>query len=883
MRLFVLFVLLFASTASQGVTPQVAGGADHSMALTQDGRVFTWGDDSSGQLGSGRLLFQATPMSSTLVEAKNIAGLAAGSYHSLARMRDGSVTSWGNNAYGELGDGTLTSRGGASKVTGLAGVTDIAAGEQHSISANDQGEVWAWGSNEDGRLGQGNSEQAHSTVPLKVPLLQGVVAVQAGKGHSLALTQDGRVFSWGRNFSGQLGVSGSTRPAPVQVEFMRPDIRITAIAAASDHSFALDSVGRLWSWGENEFYQLGHHSYARSSEPRYLSTLEVQGRVSSFAIGPVGGAAVLTDGSLWVWGFYGRYDEPTRVNGLPGSVKQVHLGESHMVITLVDGQVLTTGDNRLGQLGDGSVSPTNDLAFVSPQGVTTPLVKLATGYFHTLALDARGRLLAWGDNTRGQLGVGVAVNRSVPGAVQGLSTVTHIASGQRHALALQADGTVKAWGDNDDSAVGNGKDDRLFTSPQAVTGLPLIRKVAAGGSSSAALDITGKLWVWGANLRGQLAISEDIFRTNRPAQALGLPPLADISAGSEHMLGLDLQGRVWVWGANGRGQLGDGYNQATAPRVLTSLGNIVAVSAAGDHSMALDAQGRVWAWGDNGYLQVGATDQDQVKVPVLVPGLPDIKSIAAGYFSSLALGVDGSIWAWGEGQEGQLGDGQQAIRGTPARAGNDTFAAIGAGVMHALALRADGLAWSFGLNFSGQLGDGGYVNQNSPVGVVDPALDRFFDVDTSADNGPVAAAKIPPFFTQTLKTGSSRQLTLSTRVSLADPKLSVATTRERRQASSGYNLYVVAVLEGAVTAEVVGMPKIWVRATPGWGPFVGFPIGEYLRGVATNSNAVLLIDILESADLSTAVGTRFFVGYGTSAEEMLSSGRLRLVYEVPAN
>ncbi len=882
MRSFVLCALLFAGCATHAATPQITGGADHSMALTQDGRVFTWGDDSSGQLGSGRVLFQSTPMPSVQMDARNITGLAAGSYHSLARMRDGSVASWGNNAYGELGDGTLTSRGIALKVTGLAGVTDIAAGEQHSLAADNRGEVWAWGSNEDGRLGQSSSDSAHSTVPLKVPMLQGVVAVQAGKAHSLALTQDGRVFSWGTNYSGQLGVSGGNRSAPVPVEFLLPDIRITAIGAVSDHSFALDSDGRLWSWGENEFYQLGHRSYARSSEPRYLSTLEAQGKVSSFAIGPVGGAAVLTDGSLWVWGFYGRYDEPTRVSGLPGPVKQVRLGESHLVVTLVDGRVLASGDNRFGQLGNGSVSPTDDLVFVPTTALTPPLATLATGYFHTLALDATGQLMAWGDNTRGQLGIGVAVNRSVPGAVEGLSAVTHIASGHRHALALQADGTVKAWGDNDDLAVGNGKDDRLFTSPQHVTGLPAIRRIAAGGSSSAALDTTGKLWVWGANLRGQLAIAEDIFRTNRPAQALGLPPLADVSLGSEHMLGLDLQGRVWVWGANGRGQLGDGYNQATAPRVLTSLANIVSVSAAGDHSMALDAQGRVWAWGDNGYKQVGPTDEDQVKVPFPVTGLPAIKQIAAGYFSSLALGTDGSIWAWGEGQEGQLGDGQADIRGLPARAGNDAFAAIGSGVMHSLALRADGLTWSFGLNFSGQLGDGGYANQNSPVGVVDPALNRFFDADTSTANEPVAEAKIPPFFTQTLKAGGSRQLTLSTRVSLLDPRLSVTTQRAVPRAASSYNLYVVAVLAGSVTAQVVDVPKVWVRESPGWGPFVGFPIGEYLRGVAANSDAVLLIDILDSTDLSTAVGTRFFVGYGTSAEEMLSAGRVRLVYEVPA-
>lgn len=881
MRTLLLTVLLCLNAAAQAATPQILGSADHSLVLTQAGQVYSWGDDSSGQLGSGRLLFQTTPVPSALAQAGQIAGLAAGSYHTLARLQNGTVLAWGNNSYGELGDGTLTSRGVAVPVSGLSAVVALAAGEQHSLAADSQGQVWAWGSNEAGRLGQGESDTAQSKLPLKVTGLQGVVAVQAGKAHSLALTRDGQVLAWGSNYSGQLGVSGSTRTSPVPVVFGQDNLRLTAIAAVSDHSFALDSDGRLWSWGENEYYQLGHSSYARSSEPRYLAVLEAQGRVQQFAVGPVGGAAVLADGSLWVWGFYGRYDAPTRVTGLPGPVQQVQLGESHVVITLQDGRVLTSGDNRLGQLGNGTETSTDDLAFVSPQAISGPLRQLVTGYFHTLALDASGRLMAWGDNTRGQLGIGVAVNRSVPGVVAGLSGVTQLATGQRHVLALMADGSVKAWGDNDELAIGNGRDERLFTSPQNVTGLPAIRRVAAGSSSSAALDTSGRLWVWGANLRGQLTLGSEVYRTNRPTLAVGLPALTEVSVGNEHMLGLDAQGRVWVWGANGYGQLGDGYNQASAPRMLTSLSQIVAISAAGDHSMALDAQGRVWAWGDNGYLQVGPSDQVQVKVPLQVTGLPVIQRIAAGYFSSLALGVDGSLWAWGEGQEGQLGDGRTETRAQPTRAGDDRYVALGAGVMHSLALRADGLAWAFGLNYSGQLGDGGYTNQATPTGVVDPALTRFFDTDLTAANTPVAADKIPPFFTQTLRTGNSRQLSLSARVSLTDPRLNIPTQRAATRTGASYNLYVVAILAGAVT-QVVDTPRLWVRTSPGWAPFATFPINEYLQGVAANSDGVLLIDILDSTDLSTAVGTRFYVGYGLNSEEMLAAGRYRLVYEVSA-
>ena len=165
---------------------------------------------------------------------------------------------------------------------------------------------------------------------------------------------------------------------------------------------------------------------------------------------------------------------------------------------------------------------------------------------------------------------------------------------------------------------------------------------------------------------------------------------------------------------------------------------------------------------------------------------------------------------------------------------------------------------------------------------MDPALNRFFDTDPLTADSTVVAAKIPPFFTQTLKTGTSKQLSLGTRVSLADPKQLASALRAKPHANTAYNLYVVALLSGAVTTQVVNVPIVWVRASAGWGPFAGFPLGDDLRGVGANSDAVLLVDILDSTDLSTAVGTRFYVGYGTSAEEMLASGRFRMIYEVAA-
>ena len=885
MRVFAALVLLALGSSVWGGTPQVASGASHSLAVAQDGRVFAWGDDGSGQLGSGRQLFLSTPAAAVLSEPGNVVGLAAGGYHSLARMRDGSVWSWGGNGSGELGDSTLTGRGLPQKVAGLTSVIAIAAGERHSLAADKAGDVWAWGSNEFGRLGQGDVDLDISKLPLKVLQLQNIVDVRAGKEHSLALTGDGKVWSWGANFSGQLGDStGRTRTLPVQVEFPLPDVRIVAIEASSNHSFALDSEGRLWSWGDNGAYQLGDTTYAFRTSPLYQGDLEKQGKVVAFATAPGGSAAVLADGSLWVMGFYGRHEQPTRVIGLPGAVAQVRVGEAHMVVTLTDGHVLGSGDNTYGQLGDGTVVSPDDLVFVAPKGVSGPVGVLTAGYFHTLALDASGRLMGWGDNSLGQLGNGVSISQSVPVAVSGIANATQVASGEFHSLAVLADGSVRAWGYNGSGELGDKTDVQVRTGPVVVKGLAGVRRVAAGGSSSAALDANNRLWVWGSNLSGQLTLPEETYRTDTATLATGLPALSEVSVGGGHMLGLDLQRRVWVWGSNGYGQLGDGYDQATAPRMLTSLSDITAISASGDHSMALDAQGRVWAWGDNGYLQVGPVEDLQVKVPLQITGLPPIKAISAGYYGSFALAVDGSLWAWGAGGEGELGDGKFETRSEPARAGSDTYSALGAGVLHTLAVRQDGLVWSFGVNYNGQLGDGSYSNQGSPVGVVDAALDRFFDLDALVPNKVVAPDKVPPFFAVTQRSGSNRLLTLSTKLKIAPTAQPAAAPTSRPRATQpGYNVYVVALVPGAVIGQPAVPLLVFVRAgATSWGPYVGGPLAAYLSNVAASNDQALLIDILDSTDLSTALGTRFLVGYGTSSDEMLANARFRLVYEVTA-
>jgi alpha-tubulin suppressor-like RCC1 family protein len=193
----------------------------------------------------------------TNVRAVATVGDGFGGGHSLVVKGDGTAWAWGDNADGELGDGTQTQRLTPVQISGLTGVTAVAAGTDHGLALKTDGTVWAWGKNTWGQVGDGT--QTQRLTPVQVTSLADVVAVAAGYSHSLALKRDGTVWAWGYNISGQLG-DGTTsyRLTPGQVSSLKG---VVAIAAGYTHSMALQTEGttvaEVWSWGANGNGQLG--------------------------------------------------------------------------------------------------------------------------------------------------------------------------------------------------------------------------------------------------------------------------------------------------------------------------------------------------------------------------------------------------------------------------------------------------------------------------------------------------------------------------------------------------------------------------------------------------------------------------------------------------
>jgi alpha-tubulin suppressor-like RCC1 family protein/subtilisin family serine protease len=310
--------------------------------------------------------------------------------------------------------------------------------------------------------------------------------------------------------------------------------------------------------------------------------------------------------------------------------------------------------------------------------------------------------------------------------------VRAVGAGESHTLAAKADGTVWAWGSNESGQLGDGSHSfggsfsRL--TPVLVQNLSDVTALAGGFLHSVALKGDGTVWAWGANFKGQLGDGSVLMRTT-PVRVGALTEARAVSAGRFFSLVLKTDGTVWGMGDNESGQLGTGTGNGvpnTAPVQAVNLTGVTAISAGDAHALAVRSDGTVWAWGSNLEGQLGDGTTTGRATPAQVSGLSGIIAVAAGERHSLALKNDGTVWAWGLNSEGQLGDGTQTRRLSPVQVVNSGGGAlngvkhIAAGARHSMALKDDSSVWTWGYNGFLQLGEGVLPpsNRSTPVRVV---------------------------------------------------------------------------------------------------------------------------------------------------------------------
>ncbi|TVY09045.1 RCC1 domain-containing protein [Paenibacillus cremeus] len=633
----------------------VAAGNNHSVALRDDGVVFTWGDNTFGQLGDASYDPELKPKRIT-DNMPPVVSIASGANHVIAITKDRDMIAWGDNSSGQLGLGGNSIGGSINSrmyVSGLRNMKSVAAGSNFSLALKDDGVVYAWGSNASGQLGTPFIRNISGEPGYLVGLGE-VKAIAAGNSHAIILTKDGDVYTWGANAFGQLGL-GNYDKTNTLTNKIADLSHVVSIAAGSFYSMAVKDDGSVWTWGNNAMGQLGDGTTTTKTVPTQVP------RFSLNASQPLAGSTinytnelgtsplsagdsftqVIKNGKVWSWGenTYGQLgngssitkNSPQPLDSLSDAA-QIAAGTSHSVVLQRNGTVVSWGLNYSGQLGDGGTASKSTPAAVPG---LTDVTQIASGANFSFYLKKDATLWASGDNTLGQLADGTIDPKSSPGPIEGLPLAQAVAAGYSHALALSLDGSVWAWGDNTAGQLGDGTQTPRRAAVQSK--IKNVVSIAAGRNFSLALKTDGTVWAWGYNAFGQLG---DGTTTNRsePVQVSGLTGVTAIAAGGYHALAITKDGTVWAWGANTFGQLGDGgTSNRNKPSQLPLLTGARYVAAGTYHSAVMDDKGTVWTWGSNGSGQLGDGGYKSRSLPAVVTGFRPTFSDTAGHWAQSSI------------------------------------------------------------------------------------------------------------------------------------------------------------------------------------------------------------------------------------------------------
>jgi alpha-tubulin suppressor-like RCC1 family protein len=330
---------------------------------------------------------------------------------------------------------------------------------------------------------------------------------------------------------------------------------------------------------------------------------------------------------------------------------------------------------------------------------------------------------SWGCNGQGRLGDNTTTNSSSPVSVVGNFTDWCQISAGDHSLGVRQNGTAWAWGAASSGQLGDNCTVSRSSPVSVVGNFTDWCQVSAGGSHSLGLRTNGSIWSWGVNIAGRLGDNTVINRSSPVSVVGNFTDWCQVSAGTNHSLGIRINGTLWAWGNNDFGRLGDGsgISRSSPVSVVGGFTDWRQVDGGGSHSVGLRVNGTLWAWGYNGSGRLGDNTTISKTSPVsVVGGFTDWCQVSAGYFHNLGVRSDGTLWGWGGNTAGNIGDGTQTSRSSPVSVvgGFTNWCQVSVDRCHSLGVRTNGTVWAWGCNGVGRLGDNTTTNRSSPISVI---------------------------------------------------------------------------------------------------------------------------------------------------------------------
>ena len=616
----------------------------------------------------------------------------------------------------------------------LSNICEIEAGEDHYLFVNLDGYVCSLGKNDYGQLGDGSTTER--TVPVLVKTetgyLQNVANISAGSKASMAVTFDGKVYSFGQNNTSKLGIDSASSNIAVQVVNTQ-DLednaleleRFEVVETGKNHSSIMDKNGFVYNSGLNTQGQLGTEDNTNRTiftkigtigitlRPEFVTV--VRGITQDFCIIPSNSFNLKTDIS------YNANIETNVINEKEASIVEISgVDNSEVTNTKQYAENYRLTGNKIGRTlitAKTADCSKNIWVNVVNNENAKASAKVVNGKGFTVSLKADGTVWSWGANNNGQLGIGTTESHNEPQQIEIAEEIIDISSGEGHTLLLGKSGKVYSFGLNSNGQLGTGNLS-MYKVPVAIN-LGNIAKVIAKNNTSFAITEEGKVYAWGngytktptlleiernvvdigvnyyladdgivRNIESNTAIMLSLNET-LPSElpVIENEKIVQISEGVDSVLMLAQSGRVYSYGTNTYGQLGDGTlvsKQSGISTVVKTeanniLENVKEVSAGDRYGVAVTFDGKVYVFGINETKQLGYDNivEDggiqESHYAILKEDVTNIERVTAGFLHTSVYKRDGNVYTWGEGTDGELGNGDTSSYHEAQNVGKNTI------------------------------------------------------------------------------------------------------------------------------------------------------------------------------------------------------------------
>lgn len=644
----------------------------------------------------------------------------------------GHVWCWGSNSFGQLGNDSGRYSSSPLRNPDLKNIVSIALGSSTLCALDRDGAVWCLGNNIGGRLGIGNDEIPQSSSPRKVSLSKSVKKLVAGPGNFCALHPDSTMSCWGENSFNTISLDDDSIDAP---ELFSMD-QIKDVQLGHFNSCIIRMNDTLWCWGHNYSGQVGNGTL-RNNVP---SPVQVLQSVKQVSVGQRSICAVDFSNKGHCWGYDNYYQHGRGVSDvgevpLPvdvtvmSSLDSIHVGDG-VTCGLLNGVAKCWGQNAHGELGNGTFNP-------DPYGFIQTNLKfkdLKINKSTICGLTETNELYCWGNNVIGQVGVASSPYVTTPHLVEANTTAVPLLSKLISGYAntcLYKGLDLYCSGNNEQGQLGNNSGSFDEVSP-IFLGLSGLSQTGIGFGSLCHVTFMGEVMCAGYNVWGQMGVDPQV--STRISVATLIPnftSVAQVDSGFDFSCARKIEGTVWCWGANDKGQLGNGLNTNThIPQQVMNLTDVVDidVAQAGYHVCARKRDQSVWCWGWNSAGQLGSGGANS-NLPLQVQGLKGSASISLGFEFTCSLTEEGKAICFGSNTYGQLGLGHNFSNNEFRSVEMNEISQIRAGSRHVCALNKSGFGYCWGDNEEGQLGNDSEKPSNLPISI----LENITELTSGAD------------------------------------------------------------------------------------------------------------------------------------------------------